>query len=75
MEILELKNISDMKNPMYRIKSRLDFVESMISKQVNMTVESIHTNTRVKKDLKKNEGSLRYMGRYQENYIKHVRKK
>ena len=25
MEILELKNTSDMKNPMYRINSRLDF--------------------------------------------------
>ena len=32
MEILELKNISDVKNPMHRIKSRLDFVESIISK-------------------------------------------
>lgn len=49
MELLELKNISDVKNPLYRI-NRLDVMEKMMSELKYMAVENIHTKTRVKRD-------------------------
>ena len=59
VELLELKNISDIRNVLYRINSWLDITEKMISELKYMAVENIHTETRVKKTKpKKNEGSL-----------------
>ena len=50
VELLELKNISDIRNVLYRINSRLDITEKMISELKYMAVENIHTETRVKKN-------------------------
>ena len=50
VELLELKNISDIRNVLYRINSWLDITEKMISELKYMEVENIHTETTEKKN-------------------------